>query len=217
MLSRKGPVALLGQLLDDRLIDVLPLCVKLGRENGETADPQALQQLLEHSNVEAAVVYHRGNDHEFKCVDVLLRNLNVLRADHKTLQLLVGFLLLGDRKQIVAAVDAEDVMEALVLEVFARETLAAADLEDLRRERILAAESFDHLSTDLRREPGLNEVFLAARADAVEVHAQRVLREDLERPLLVLPRFLVLRFLGLVSEDLTEVSDRLPESLLVHR
>ena len=103
-----------------------------------------------------------------------------------------------------------------MLEVFAGEALATSDLEDFGGERILAAEAFDHFCADLRREARIHELKLTARGDAIEIAAERFLREDLERPLVELSGLLVFRFFRLVLEDLTEVCNRLPERQLRH-
>ena len=96
MLRREGPVAVLGEFLDNRLVDVLLVSVKLCSEDGEATDAQALQYLGENSNVEAAVIDHGRADNKFECFLELRRDLDILVADNLPLQLFVGLLLFRD-------------------------------------------------------------------------------------------------------------------------
>ena len=212
MLAGVSPEAILTELLDLVVVDVLLEIVELRGKNSEATNAQAIQDVDEDLRVETAVINHTRHDDELKSAMIVLGNFDTALAENKTLQLLVRLLLLGDGQQVVTAVDSRHIVEALFLEILASVSLTTANFEHLSLEWVLAAQISHHACANFRREASLDELVLIVGADAVKVLLEGRLREHLERPLFA--SFRALNILGflLIVEDLPEVLDGLAES-----
>jgi hypothetical protein len=129
MFGSKVPIALIRQLFNLTIINVLFEIVEFCRKDGKATYFEAIKHIHKNFSIVAIVIDEAWYNDEVELIFIFWFDLVVWLTDDHSFQVLVSIFAFRNLDKIITAVDATDVVEALCLEVARNEAFTAAHFE----------------------------------------------------------------------------------------